>query len=230
MSSLCFVSAVLIRVVSAQSPSDLVDKGMQAFCEGNVNESLVFFDEAKDAGYPPAQLWTRGISLYYLDRFEDGSKQFRGDVSFNPHDTEEAIWAFVCDAPTMGFKQAQQHMLKVQGEDRPYMQTLYSLFQGDGSVNESFVADKITQSPMQDAFYYSLYLGLFEEAKRDTAKARRWITNAASMTYATSSGDYMGAVARVHAKVRGWLNITASSLAVCSADGHLGSITAFTLV
>lgn len=42
-------------------------------------------------------LWQRGLSLYYADRFQDGADQFRRDVAVNPNDTEEAIWAFLCE-------------------------------------------------------------------------------------------------------------------------------------
>merc|ERR1740130_1265231 len=65
---------------------------------------------------------------------------------------------------------------------------------------------KTTESPASsDAFYYKLYLGLFEEASGDVEKAKTWITNAAASDYATG-GDYMGDVAIVHAKVRGWIS------------------------
>jgi len=42
-------------------------------------------------------LWQRGLSLYYADRFQDGADQFRRDVAVNPNDTEEAIWAYLCE-------------------------------------------------------------------------------------------------------------------------------------
>merc|ERR1712217_670726 len=115
---------------------------------------------------------------------------------------------------TVGFEQARTQMLQVQGEDRAYMKTLYSLFNGDGSVSEAEVEQKITTSQLQDAFYYALYLGLFEEAKGDGVNAKKWILVAASSKYVTPGGDYMGAVAVVHAHVRGWLNATAATIQV----------------
>jgi hypothetical protein len=33
-------------------------------------------------------MWQRGLSLYYVERFADGAKQFRDDVAVNPNDTE----------------------------------------------------------------------------------------------------------------------------------------------
>ena len=40
----------------------------------------------------------QGLSLYYLERYAEGAKQFRDDVAVNPNDTEESIWAFMCGA------------------------------------------------------------------------------------------------------------------------------------
>ena len=52
-----------------------------------------------DCGLTPvlthADLWQRGLSLYYVQRYAEGAKQFRDDVAVNPNDTEESIWALV---------------------------------------------------------------------------------------------------------------------------------------
>jgi len=191
-------------LVTAQSTYELVQQGVEAFKNVQMNESIHLFDEAIDEGYPVARLWQRGISLYYADRFQDGSKQFRDDTALNPNDTEESIWAFVCDAQTIGFDQARKQMMVVSHDSRMYMQTLYSMFRGEVSVDE--VEQKVTEGTPQDAFYYSLYLGLYEEAAGDAVRAQNWITQAALSNFATSSGDYMGDVAVVHGKVRGWLD------------------------
>jgi len=201
-----FVLAVVqtVALVTAQSSYEFVTQGEEAFKNAQVDESIRFFDEAIDSGYPAARLWQRGISLYYADRFQEGSKQFRDDTALNPNDTEESIWAFVCDAQNIGFEEARAQMIVVSHDSRTYMQTLYSMFRGDVSVRE--VEQMVDDSDLRDAFYYSLYLGLYEEAAGDAVKAQRWITQAALSAYATSGGDYMGDVAVVHGKVRGWIN------------------------
>ena len=56
-------------------------------------------------------LWQRGLSLYYAERFADGSEQFSADVAVNPNDTEETIWNFLCVARTQGFEAARSKML-----------------------------------------------------------------------------------------------------------------------
>merc|ERR1712216_998449 len=62
---------------AGQSGYEYVAQGEEAFENVQVNESISLFDKAIGDGYPVARLWQRGISLYYADRFEDGSKQFR---------------------------------------------------------------------------------------------------------------------------------------------------------
>jgi hypothetical protein len=58
-------------------------------------------------------------------RFAEGGEQFRRDVAVNPNDTEEAVWAFLCEARTLGFEQARARLLKVGRDSRPYMRTAY---------------------------------------------------------------------------------------------------------
>ena len=62
------------------SPRQLVNIGMQKFKEGNIDESIEYFDRAEKSvpgGALKPYLWQRGISYYYADRFEEGSEQVR---------------------------------------------------------------------------------------------------------------------------------------------------------
>jgi hypothetical protein len=52
-----------------------------------------------------------------------------------------------------------------------------------------------------DRFYSDLYVGLFFEAERDRERARYYIMQAADMQVRE---DYMGWVAIVHQRLRGW--------------------------
>jgi hypothetical protein len=65
------------------------------------------------------------LHCYTLRRFAEGAEQFRRDVAVNPNDTEEAVWAFLCEARTLGFEQARARLLKVGRDSRPYMRTAY---------------------------------------------------------------------------------------------------------
>lgn len=182
----------------------LMRLGMKAFKQAEVGESIKLFDESASAGYPKAMLWQRGLSLYYADRFDDGAAQFRKDVEMNPNDTEESIWAMLCEAQTLGFDEARRRMLIVGRDPRVVMRTAYQLFRGEDEAAAAAALQRSAGAGGSDEFYAALYLGLFAEAKGNTEEARRWITQATSSAYAKGSGDYMADLARVHRRLRGW--------------------------
>lgn len=169
-----------------------------------VEESIVLFDKAAAAGYAANRLWQRGLSLYYADRFDEGAKQFRDDVALNPTDTEESIWAMLCEARILGFEEARKQMLVTKGERRPYMRAVYKLFRGDDEAESLAVLQNMASNGDADAFYAALYLGLFAEAKGKVEEAKRYIAKSVSTEYGKTSNDYMADLARVHLAVRGW--------------------------
>lgn len=71
-----------------EDPQKLVRDGMQAFRENRVETSVELFDRAvqlRPSLHP--YMWQRGLSLYYLGRYEEAARQFRDDVAVNPNDT-----------------------------------------------------------------------------------------------------------------------------------------------
>lgn len=178
-------------------------RGMQAFTANKVDESISLFDAAAAAGYPKALLWQRGLSLYYAKRFNDGASQFRRDVELNPNDTEESIWAMLCEAQTLGFDEARRRMFEVNKERRPVMEAVYAMFRGDDEAKKQKALEVYAANGGSNEFYAALYLGLFAEARGDAAEAQKWINRSAESSYARSSGDYMADLARVHVKLRG---------------------------
>ncbi|MCL7042280.1 hypothetical protein MKW94_022349 [Papaver nudicaule] len=89
-------------------------KGMVLFRQGDVSGSLAEFDRAIELDpRQKAYLWQRGLTLYYLNRFEEGAEQFRLDVAQNPNDTEESIWCFLCEAQLYGEDEARKRFLEV---------------------------------------------------------------------------------------------------------------------
>jgi hypothetical protein len=61
-------------------PRQLISLGMKKFGEMKINESIELFNKAEEkSGYGVLTpfLWQRGISLYYADRFQEGSDQVR---------------------------------------------------------------------------------------------------------------------------------------------------------
>ncbi|KAL9265952.1 hypothetical protein AKJ16_DCAP09091 [Drosera capensis] len=104
---------------SARDAIIAIRRGMQLFREGDVAGAVLEFDRAIELDpRQKAYLWQRGLSLYYLNRFEEGAEQFRLDVAQNPNDTEEAIWCFLCEAPLYGVDEARKRFLKASyGQD-----------------------------------------------------------------------------------------------------------------
>ena len=197
------VAAGAARAMSTPDAGLLTRRGMAKFVKGDVEGSLEDFDTV--LAIAPQQrpyLWQRGLSLYYVERYADGAKQFRDDVAVNPNDTEESIWALLCEAQLEGFAAAQAKMLVVGRDSRPVMRAAYELFQGVGSLEQLHAA---AAGGPHDAFYGGLYEGLYAEARGDAAAAKAAILAAVATPYAQGSGDYMAALARVHAQRRGWL-------------------------
>ncbi|XP_062210144.1 uncharacterized protein LOC133911756 isoform X3 [Phragmites australis] len=132
----------------AAAASLAVRRGMQLFRQGDVAGSLTEFDSAIEMDPRQKQyLWQRGLSLYYLDRFEEGAEQFRLDVAANPNDTEESIWCFLCEAQLYGVEEARKQFLEVGLDSRPVMREAYALFKDGGDPEKTFrVALVVTSS------------------------------------------------------------------------------------
>ncbi|CAI7893056.1 unnamed protein product [Closterium sp. NIES-53] len=193
-----------------------VRRGMELFVENDVQGSVVEFDRALQLD--PSQepyLWQRGLSLYYLGKFQEAAEQFRKDVAVNPNDTEEvrcgavrcivAIWCFLSEARVVGPQQARQQFLLVGQDPRPVMRAAMDVFQKGGDPKKILAAAAADFGRPSALFYANLYVGLFYESEGDQDQSRRYILEAAQSPYGLRSGDYMAALARVHCLQRGWL-------------------------
>jgi len=127
----------------------------------------------------------------------------REDVSVNPNDTEEAIWAFMCEAKLLGVEAARQNFLSVGQDSRPVMRAAYDVFRQGDSPDEIIRAAKEDKEG-HAAFYSMLYVGLWHEAFGNETEAEAAMTKAIQTRYARQAGDYMASLAKVHALRRGW--------------------------
>jgi len=196
---------------SAREAALAVRRGMQLFVQGDVEQSVVEFDKAIELD--PRQkkyLWQRGLSLYYLNRFEEGATQFRDDVAANPNDTEESIWCFLCEAQIDGVDEARRRFLEVGPDPRPVMRKAYLMFKNGGDPQE--IITEFSNQREQDYFYATLYASLYYEAQKDPVAAEAAMIAASCSPYGLRSGDYMASLAKVHCKCRGW-KIEGSSMA-----------------
>ncbi len=183
-----------------RNPQLYIQRGMATFRLGQIAASIDDFDRAEQLN--PAltpYLWQRGIAYYYAERFEEGAKQFEADLAVNEHDVEETVWRYLCQAQFQGAHAARVGLLPVRSDPRPVMGWVYQLFAGACDV-EQMVA-QWGDAGRGDRFYSSLYVGLYCEAERDGTRARHYISQAADMQVIE---DYMGWVAIVHQRLRGW--------------------------
>ncbi|KAM7469913.1 hypothetical protein LguiA_008096 [Lonicera macranthoides] len=180
-----------------------IRRGMLLFRQGDVLGSVVEFDKAIELDpRQKAYLWQRGLSLYYLDRFEEGAEQFRLDVAQNPNDTEESIWCFLCEAQLYGADEARKRFLEVGRDPRPVMREAYNMFKDGGDPEK--LAAAFTSGRDSDYFYASLYAGLYYESQNEPDGAKKHITAACQSPYGLRSDDYMASLAKVHSQCRNW--------------------------
>lgn len=188
---------------SAREAVMAIRRGMLLFRQGDVLGSLVEFDKAIELDpRQKAYLWQRGLSLYYLDRFEEGAEQFRLDVAQNPNDTEESIWCFLCEAQLYGTDEARRRYLEVGRDSRPVMREAYNMFKDGGDPGKLVAAFSGGQE--NEYFYASLYAGLYYESQGEQDEAKRHIVAACQSPYGLRSDDYMASLAKVHCLCRNW--------------------------
>ena len=179
-------------------------RGAEQFKAGHILESIADFDrylalEPDQEAYH----WQRGISYYYAGKFEEGRKQFELHQTVNPHDVENAVWHFLCNAKANGLEKARAALIKIQGDSRVPLMQVQALFAGNAKPEDVLAAAKAgnpSESQLQERmFYANLYLGLYYEAVGDDALSREHI-KAAVKDF--RPGNYMWEVARVHQMLR----------------------------
>jgi lipoprotein NlpI len=192
----------LTRALEADphNPQLYIQRGMTAFQLGDIAASIGDFDRAERLN--PAltpYLWQRGIAYYYAERFEAGAKQFEIDLTVNGHDVEETVWRYLCQARVQGAHAARHALLAVRDDSRPVMSRVYQLFAGTCQPDELFA--QYRDAGRRQRFYSALYVGLYFEAESAPEHARHYISLAADMQV---TEDYMGWMAIVHRRLRGW--------------------------
>ena len=182
------------------NPTVCIQRGMVFFQLGEIAPAITDFDRAEHLN--PAltpSLWQRGIAYYYAGRFAEGARQFEIDLTVNGHDVEETVWRYLCQAQLQGVPAARADLLPVGRDPRPVMGWVYQLFAG--ICDAEVVIAQHRDAGRRERFYSHLYVGLYYEAAHAEERARQHITPAAEMQVWE---DYMGWVAHVHQRLRGW--------------------------
>lgn len=181
-------------------------EGVRLFYAADIPASAAAFDQVI-ARSPEAMphLWQRGLVLYYAERFAEGRTQFERHQTVNGNDVENAVWHFLCVARIDGLDAARKELIPIIGDTRVPMREIHALFAGSGTVQavlHAADADGMPTEGERDQLCYAhLYLGLYHEIAGDVARARRHMRHAA-IDYRMD--HYMGRVAQVHVKLRGW--------------------------
>ncbi len=187
------------------TPDRIFEKAVSLFFDAKPDKAADAFDQLVQV-QPDCQpgLWQRGLAMYYAGRFEDGRKQFELHRTVNPNDVENPAWHYLCVARETSPDDARRDMLDVGLDSRVPMKQILELYKGDGSEENvlEHAARGTGQQQRNQLCYAHLYLGLYAEANGDMQKAKDHILQAAGPY---SMDHYMGRVASVHARVRGWL-------------------------
>jgi lipoprotein NlpI len=195
---------LLSPVWAQETPNALFQQGVDAFFDAKPKESVAAFDKliaiAPDS---KPQLWQRGLSLYYAGDFKGGREQFEVHQTVNGNDVENAAWHFLCIAKGESVEAARKVFIPIEGDSRIPMKQVHELFAGKGSEEAVLKAAEEGEGERlrNHRCYAHLYLGLFFEATGDDAKAKDHMLKAAKDF---SMDHYMGRVAQVHVKIRGW--------------------------
>ena len=180
-------------------------RGMAKFVQNDVEGSIADFDlVVQNAPRMEPYMWQRGLSLYYAERYEDGAAQFRKDVAVNPNDTEEAIWAFLCDArdPNVGFS-TSPFDARGTGPEAVHASRVRPVQRRRRRIGRRARGRRVAR-PRRRVLLAPVP-GALEGGGEATKPARGICSSTAAQTqYANRSGDYMAALALVHCKRRGW--------------------------
>jgi lipoprotein NlpI len=201
LAALLFLSTAAFAQETAQSA---FKRGVEMFFDAKPKESVAAFDALlKLEPKAKPELWQRGLSLYYAGDFKGGREQFETHQTYNTNDVENAAWHFLCVAKAESVEAARKVLIPIEGDTRVPMKQVHELFAGKAKPEDVL---KAAESGEGDALrnhrcFAHLYLGLYFESIGDDVKAKEHMVKAAADF---KMDHYMGKVAQVHCKLRGW--------------------------
>jgi lipoprotein NlpI len=182
-----------------ENPREILDRAIDDFLAGRVNESIAGFDRVIELAPQAApQLWQRGIALYYAGRYQDCRKQFESHRTVNPNDVENPAWHFMCVAKAESPAQARAALLPVGPDQRSPMREIYEMFRGTMTPDAIL---KAAGNEPSSRFFAELYVGLYYDAIGDRTRAIEHLRLAAAKEYAPAGG-YMHRAAELHPLLR----------------------------
>ena len=205
---LLWVTLVSVSALPAddKTADTYFQEGVTFFFKAMPKESVAAFDKVIELEPKAApQLWQRGLALYYADEFQKGREQFELHQTANSNDVENAAWHFLCVARSRDVETARKNLIPISGDTRVPMKEVHDLFAGTGSeeavLRAANVGDSQSETWRNQQCFAHLYLGLYHESLGDIEQAKRHLLKAAT-DY--KMDHYMGKVAQVNVKLRGW--------------------------
>ena len=228
---ICAVACAVVglNAYGSDTPADpaaLFNDAVRLFFAARPVESADAFDRlvaARPESEP--ELWQRGLALYYADRFDDGRRQFEVHRSVNPADVENVAWHFACVARDRGPDAARGGIIPVGADARVPMREVLELFAGRAEPAAVLAAAEAgpAEARRNQRCFAHLYLGLYFEAIGADDQARRHMLQAAGPF---AMDHFMGRVAQLHCRLRGWTEVADVTVAPAGNDQHDGSATA----
>ena len=192
------------RLARAEEPATSLEAAVGLLFAAQPQESAIMFDTlVKAQPLCEPDLWQRGLALYYGDRFADAQRQFELHRTVNPNDVENPAWHFACVARQRGEEAARQALLPVGPDPRVPLAEVLAFYRGSTDADAVLkAADAGPEGVRRNQRCYAhLYLGLHAEATGATDKAKNHMLLAAGKY---SMDHFMGKVAQMHVKLRGW--------------------------
>ena len=185
-------------------PGALFNEAIRLFFGARPVESARVFDQlvaARPESEP--ELWQRGLALYYAGRVGDGRRQFELHRTVNPADVENVAWHFACVARDSGADAARRSIIPVGVDARVPMRQVLDLFAGraDPAAVLAAAEDGPEEARRNQRCFAHLYLGLYFEAIGDDDRAKHHMLEAAGPF---AMDHFMGRVAQLHCRLRGW--------------------------
>ena len=188
-----------VVATAPQQPWVYIVRGMVFFRLGRIQESLADFDksiELEPASKP--ECWQRGISLYYLGRYDEGREQFEVHRSVNANDVENPFWHFMCVSKIEGVEIARTKLLPCGRDGRSPLMEVLEMLKGKMEPVQVIEAANATHGGPEGKslarFYGNLYVGLYYDCLGEFDLAKKHLENCV----AEKSGGYMRNVAQIH--------------------------------
>jgi len=158
---------------AAQDAQELFDRAVADFGDGQLEASLVGFDEVAwlEPSFAP-HLWQRGVALYYVGRYEECRHQFESHQTVNPNDVENAAWHFLCVARAESPEQARAALLPVGPDARLPMRQTYDMFRG--TAGPFSVLTAAGRSPQPSSTHISTLACTTRPSETRTEPASTW--------------------------------------------------------